>query len=288
VPAPTARFGNTLALIDYELPGRSWQAGQVIAFIAQIQTQSVPPHQVVWRLQLRDLDHNAAAEARTEPFGNKFPLHRWPDGKVLPQLFQLTLPADLRAGLYDLELGLYYTGSGEPVACQLTDGTTDDVVSLGQIKVELPRATTHELGAVTRLNLKIGNTISLLGYRLPSKSPIRAGESLKVYLYWQSSEAPPRDFTAFVHLLDGSGILRAQSDSAPRNGTYPTSIWTPGETILDSHTLTLPQDTPPGAYRLEIGMYEWPSLQRLLITDAENHTKGDHYVLPETVQVIDR
>ena len=286
--APVGRFGNALALVDYELPSQTFQAGEVISFTAQIKTQSVPAHQVVWRLQLRDLDHNAAAEARIDPFDDKFPLHRWPDGKVLAQPFVLALPTDLRAGLYDLELGLYYVGSGAPLVYHAAEGTTDDVVSLGRIKVELPRATTHELGAVTRLHLNVGNAISLLGYRLPSKSPIHPGGSLKVYLYWQSIGTPPRDVTAFVHLLDASGVLRAQSDSAPRNGTYPTSVWTPGEIILDSRTLTLPTDAPPGAYHLEVGMYEWPSLQRLPITDAQNHAQDDHYVLPETIQVVGR
>jgi len=286
IPAPTARFGSTLALIDYELPDQSWRAGQVISFTARVQTQNIPPHQVVWRLQLRDLDHNAAAEARIQPFGNKFPLQRWPDGKVLPQSFQLTLPIDLRAGLYNLELGLYYTGSGAPVAGRLPDGTTDDVVSLGQIKVELPRATTHELGAVSRLGLKVGDAISLLGYRLPVGSPLRPGQALRVDLYWQSVAAPPGDYTAFVHLLDSSGVLRAQSDSAPRRGTYPTSIWTTGEIVLDSRVLVVPQDAPPGDYQIEVGMYEWPGLKRLPVLDAEGRVQGDHIVLPRAVQVV--
>ena len=129
---------------------------------------------------------------------------------------------------------------------------------------------------------------SQFGYRLPSKSPLHPGESLKVYLYWQSIGVPPRDFTAFVHLLDASGALCAQSDAAPRNGTYPTSVWTPGEIVLDARTLTLPPDAPPGTYHLEIGMYEWPSLQRLPMTDAANRAQGDHYVLPEAVRVIGR
>ena len=285
---PIGQFGDALALVGYDLPSQTFRAGDVISFTAQIETQRVPAHQVVWRLQLRDPAHNATGEARTDPFDDKFPLHRWPDGKVLAQPFALTLPTDLRAGLYDLELGLYYVGNGAPLAYHAADGSTDDVVSLGRIKVELPRATTHELGAATRLNLKVGDTIALLGYRLPSKSPIHPGESLKVDLYWQSLATPPRDFTAFVHLLDASGALRAQSDSAPRHGTYPTSIWTPGEIILDPRTITLPADASPGTYHLEVGMYEWPSLQRLPITDAADRARGDHAVLPETIRVIGR
>jgi hypothetical protein len=287
-PTPIGNFGNALALVNYDLLNRTVRAGDVISFTAQIETQSVPAHQVVWRLQLRDLNHDAEAEARIDPFDNKFPLHRWPDGKVLAQPFALTLPTDLSAGVYDLELGLYYVGNGIPLAYRAADGSTNDVVSLGRIKVELPPPTTHELDTVTRLNLKVGDSITLLGYWLPSQSPIHPGESLQVDLYWQSIATPPRDFTAFVHLLDASGVLRAQSDSAPRNGTYPTSIWAPGEIIPDPRTITLPADAPLGTYRVEVGMYEWPSLQRLPIMDAANRAQGDRYILPATIRVVGR
>jgi hypothetical protein len=286
VPPPMGQFGDALALIDYDLPSRTFRAGQVIAFTARLETRKVPAHQVVWRLQLRDLDHNSAVEARIDPFDNKFPLQRWPANKVVSQPFTLTLPTDVRAGLYDFELGLYYVGNGSPLEYRAVDGATDDVVSLGQIKVELPGATTHELGAATRLNLQLGDSISLLGYRLPTRSPIPPGGSLKVYLYWQSLAAPSQDFTVFVHLLDPAGILRAQSDSSPRRGTYPTSTWTPGEIVLELRTLQLPSDAPPGNYHLEVGMYQWPRLVRLPIVDASHRALGDHYVLPDLIRVL--
>ena len=286
--APQGRFGSVLTLVDYDLPSQTFRAGDVVSFTAQVRTQSVPPHAVVWRLQLRDLTHHAAAEARIDPFGNKYPLQRWPDGRIVTQPFSLTLPIDLRAGLYDLELGLYYVSNGDALGYHAADGAADDVVSLGRLKVELPAATTHELGAVTRLGLKVGDAVSLLGYRLPTKSPIRPGGSIKVYLYWQALASPPRDFTAFVHLLDAGGVLRAQSDATPRSGTYPTSIWMPGEIIMDSRTLTLPPDAPPGDYHLEVGMYEWPSLTRLPMLDTQNRSQGDHVALPDLVPVIGR
>jgi hypothetical protein len=288
MPTPVGRFGNALTLVDYDLPVQSFRAGDVISFTAQIRTQSVPAHQVVWRLQLRDLTHHAVAEVRIDPFGSKFPLQRWPDGRVVEQSFALSLPIDLRAGLYDLELGLYYVGNGSPLGYHSADGATDDIVPLGRIKIDLPSATTHELGAVRRLGFTVGDAISLLGYRLPAKSPIPPSGSIKVYLYWQDLASPPRDFTAFVHLLDAGGVLRAQSDAAPRGGTYPTSIWMPGEIIMDSRTLTLPPDAPPGDYHIEVGMYEWPSLTRLSIADAQHRSQGDHVVLPDVVRVIDR
>jgi hypothetical protein len=37
---------------------------------------------------------------------------------------------------------------------------------------------------------------------------------------------------------------------------YPTSLWKPGEVLLDRHQLTVPPDAPPGPYELFAGMYE--------------------------------
>jgi hypothetical protein len=283
---PPARFGDTFALHDYALPSQTFRAGEVISLTAQIETLRVPVHWVAWRLQLRDPHNNAAAEARHDPFDNQFPLHRWPDGMILAQPFALPLPVDLRPGLYDLQLGLYYVGSGEPLRYETPEGAADDVMHLGQIKITLPPVTTHELGALTRTDLRIGNAFTLLGYRLQKYSPLRPGNSFKVYLYWQCLVSVPQDYTVFVHLLDASGALRAQRDTAPRNGTYPTSIWQSGEVIPDAYTLVIPHDAAPGDYRLAVGMYQWPSLQRLPVTDADGHALGDQAVLPITVQVV--
>ncbi|MCL4394018.1 MAG: DUF2157 domain-containing protein, partial [Chloroflexi bacterium] len=282
--APEGRFGDALALVDYQLPSRTLRAGDVISFTAAIETASIPAHSVVWRLQLRDPDGSAAAEARTIPFGDKYPLQRWPDGNRVDQQFVLALPDDLTPGRYGLALGLYYVGSGDPLTCHLPDGTTDDVLSLGQIKVELPRPTEQEIGSLTRTDLHLGSAISLLGYRVETNSPAHAGDSLTVYLYWQALATPPSDYTGFVHLLDPSGVLRAQSDSTPRNGAYPTSIWAPDEIVGDPRTLTLPANAPPGEYRIEVGMYEWPSLRRLPVTRA-GVVQGDHILLPQTILV---
>ena len=57
---------------------------------------------------------------------------------------------------------------------------------------------------------------------------------------------------------------------------------------MDSRTLMLPPDAPPGDYHLEVGMYEWPSLNRLPIADSQNRSQGDHFVLPDVVRVIGR
>jgi len=68
-------------------------------------------------------------------------------------------------------------------------------------------------------------------------------------------------------------------------GTYPSEVWSPGEWLVDRHTLSL-SDVPGGEYSIGVGMYRWGDLTRLTAHDGE----GDRYLhdiilLPETVVV---
>ncbi len=280
------RFGNTLALVDYAIPSRTLNAGDVISLTAHIETLRVPARQVAWRLQLRDLANNIVAEERSSVFGDKYPLQRWPDGIILRQRMALPLPADVQPGLYDLQLGLYAVSDGQPHSFTASDGTQDDIIHLSRVKVALPRLTAQELAGVTPTDVKLGNAIELLGYRILTPAPVHTGDSLKLVLYWQCLAPVAQEYTAFVHLLDPNGSLRAQIDSRPRAGTYPTSIWEPNEIIPDPYSLTIPPDAAPGSYHLEIGMYQWPSLARLPVTGGTSGSPADHLILETKVDVV--
>lgn len=40
----------------------------------------------------------------------------------------------------------------------------------------------------------------------------------------------------------------------PLDGSRPSSSWQPGELIRDDQDLPIPAETPPGRYRLVVGM----------------------------------
>ena len=44
-------------------------------------------------------------------------------------------------------------------------------------------------------------------------------------------------------------------DRVPGRGELPTTLWTPGEVISDTHRIVLPPDLPPGRYRLKAGLF---------------------------------
>jgi hypothetical protein len=110
--------------------------------------------------------------------------------------------------------------------------------------------------------------IQLVGYDI-APPPYQAGQVLRLQLYWQALEPLDKDYTVFVHLLDGAGQLIAQQDNFPGRGTRPTSRWEPGTTVMDPYDLDLPEDLAPGDLTVTLGLYRWPDNSRLPAYSAE-------------------
>jgi hypothetical protein len=92
------------------------------------------------------------------------------------------------------------------------------------------------------------------------------------------------NYTVFVQILDPTGQVRAQVDSVPQGGGYPTIWWLPGEVITDPLTLELPPDIPQDtAYRLIVGLYDPVTGERLTILGSATgsvETGADFVELP--------
>jgi hypothetical protein len=110
-------------------------------------------------------------------------------------------------------------------------------------------------------DVMIGNAVRLLGFDVQ-----RDGETVQIDLHWQPLRPLDSDYISFVQLLAAGDEKAAQSDHQPGGVYYPTSLWQPGETLRDRHTLALPAGAPPGPYRLLVGMYQ--------IVDGEIVTLG--------------
>jgi hypothetical protein len=116
--------------------------------------------------------------------------------------------------------------------------------------------------------------LELVGYALPARV-WQAGDIVPLTLFWQRRAPIEEDYRVFVHLLDGSGLPRAQADSGPVGGSRPTSGWSEGEAIVDRHGLLLPDDLVPGEYALHVGMYVPEGGERLSVQRASGEMLGD-------------
>ena len=107
----------------------------------------------------------------------------------------------------------------------------------------------------------------------PSPQPSPKGRggllSCAVPLLWRAEAETPTDYRVFVHLVDATGNIVAQSDAAPADWTRPTTGWLLGEYVLDTHTLTLPATLPDGPLSLRVGLYDPDTGARLLSGAAD-------------------
>ncbi len=226
------------------------------------QARLKPPKDYTVLLALRD-EAGAVRLQERLPLAYAYATSSWEAGEVVQVVYVLPLEG-LDVGRYALSLQV----EGE-----------DAVLGLGEVRVEgEPRLYTpppigHPLSAA------LGDEIAFLGYDL-SPSPYAPGGPLEVTLYWQALSAPQGDYKVFVHLVGAKERIWAQHDSAPANWARPTKGWDVGEVIRDAHSLTLPEDIPPGEYLLCIGMYDANTLQRLPISaPTEALLEGDRLLL---------
>jgi hypothetical protein len=184
-----------------------------------------------------------------QPVHGTLPFKQWAANQVLIDRYALTVPADAPPGATPLKL----TMSGG--RCQ---------ASLGAVTVEAvnrvyspPPVAAQRIAADSIFGDELA---ALYGYTL---SP---GQPTRLQLVWKSLGITDQDYSVFVHVLDAaSGQMVAQADAEPRGGTYPTSMWQPGEYITDDYHF----DLPPGRYVAEVGLYLPENGFRLATTGSD-------------------
>ena len=279
-------------------------------------------------LQLRDpfqvdLEANLPREdvlkwliARTEPgepvlWGPSHYLPRW---KYTPRLQFIPIPVDLESWpeleAYVHERGIRYwildfstIGRREPLLGPYFDRHYEQIV-FKQIppRWELvyadrkfifdyclfrvyPRGGSPPMWSLSKVG--IGPQIQLLGYHV-SLEDTPSGKGVDLTLYWRARGRVKGNYKVFTHLLNPEGVLHSQHDGEPLYGFWPTGAWEPGQTIVDHHHLPLGDSASPGVYRIEVGLYDGETMERLPVTDlGTGQVLDDHLILPATVRITE-
>ncbi len=193
-----------------------------------------------------------------KPVSGLYPTAWWRAGEWVIDPHSVPVPAAAATGVHRLALRLIRAADGQPL--EWRPGQTS--VDLGSIEV-VGRAHHYEPTTPRYVQRAIlDSQVELIGYDL-SETRCAPGSTLEVRLHWHALQTPDRSYWAFVHLLDGSGTIVAQHDGAPGEGEFPTSGWLPGEYLIDLHRLALPGELSEGEYRLEVGLYDPVTRQRL-------------------------
>jgi hypothetical protein len=120
-------------------------------------------------------------------------------------------------------------------------------------------------------DMRLGDGVELLAYEADGLL-VEPGGMVDLMLYWVVRSEIEEDYTVFTHLIDAKDHLWSQQDNQPQEGEHPTSAWREGEVIADSYHLRLPKDIPAGQYRLEVGMYQWQTGERLSVFQGDQET----------------
>ncbi len=152
--------------------------------------------------------------------------------------------------------------------------------------VDPPQLTKDQLTRIPhQLNSDFGSLtfppeMRLLGYDV-DRSSVKPKESIRLTLYWQSLTEMDRDWSVFVHVVDENEIVIAQRDTYPGLGLMPTRKWSVGRTLADTYVIALPATTyAPSKARIEIGLYDYATGERLLVNGRDVLTLSSLDIAP--------
>jgi 4-amino-4-deoxy-L-arabinose transferase-like glycosyltransferase len=166
---------------------------------------------------------------------------------------------------------------------------TDTAMAFGRFRVRQESAPKLGLGDVTiphRLDVDFGDNVRLLGYGIETEAP-HPGGTVHLALYWQARGTVAGRYKVFTHLLgdafnaETGNFLWGQQDNEPVNLTRPTTSWRTGEVIVDRYAIPIAGHAPPGAYQIEVGMYDPATGERLPVLDEGGTAVSDHLILSE-------
>ncbi len=148
-----------------------------------------------------------------------------------------------------------------------------------------PRYTVYRLPGGTALPqtataVALQGPLAFSGCRVVSDT-VRPGETVELWTFWQVEQPPARPLSLMGHLLGADGVPLAVSDGLG----LPVEQWQAGDQFIQRHRLTVPQDTPPGDYRLQTGAYWLDTLERWPV-QVDGQSAGDVIPLP-TISVGD-
>ncbi len=235
-------------LLGWDSPPASIRPGELLPLTLYWQAQGTerPPFSLTVRLSG---DQGDTSIWTGQPIGDRYTADQWAEGEVLADRVQWRIPREQPAGDYRLVI------RSDQVSVTL--GT---VTVAGIARVFDPPPVEHVI------NVNFGSQILLYGYDLRQN-----GSKLSLEIVWKSIDNMLIDYKVFVHLVDGSGAILAQQDAMPQANQYPTSLWLPGEYVVDSYQLS----TDTSASALQVGLYTPDDAKRLLIVDADQTEAKD-------------
>lgn len=249
-------------------PTRAWEAGDYIWDEMALPVVGLPAdtYRLQWRLVGQETFITLTDYALPQPSAPVTDWRVWPAGRLTERA--------------TVQLSCYQPADCEPAAFALLDpqGQRHQPVRLSGhqasfiIEPHWPAGAYHlaidgrELFRVVNnyrqfkppsipqpLNVSFAGQFKLLGYDLPTRYADPGG-GLPLTLYWQAETWLGEDLIIFVRLLDDQQQVWGSRDRRPQEN-YSTLYLAPRQVITDGFALPIEPATPPGVYRVELGLY---------------------------------
>jgi hypothetical protein len=210
------------------------------------------------------------AESTCQHLGGEWESSKWNSGELVRGDGVILIDPFLAPGVYQVNGHLIETATGIEAG---------QVIDLGRLTVNALTRNFSEPDPEHEVDAQWETLITLLGYNLQ-----QSDEELLLTLYWQADDRMSRSYKVFVHLIDETtGTIVAQNDSIPRQWGYPTTLWEREEVVDD--TIVLPVgEIGPGSYRLQVGLYDPDTGNRLGVSTSNEKLYPDNVYPLTTLQ----
>jgi len=106
-------LGNQVDLIGYDLGTSEARPGEAIALTLYWEASQDLDQDYTVFTHVIDYEDHVWAQKDSQPLGGNYPTSFWDAGDVVCDPYEITLPMDVPAGHYGLEVGLYLASTGE-------------------------------------------------------------------------------------------------------------------------------------------------------------------------------
>lgn len=207
-----------------------------------------------------------------------YPSSSWRPGEWAVGLARLEVDPTLPPGEYHLAGG-FSAGSGqERLVADGAWGSAGLATARGSVVRLVSRSTplaTDSLPLDRKLDAQLDGA-RLVGVEF-EKDAARAGERVRLGLFWQASGGSPGSREVSLVARQPGGRVLHEWRGVPVDGTYPTTAWKPGEIVRDTWDVVLPPTLAAGPIELAVSM------------SGAGSTPGQHVALGLlTVQEADR
>jgi 4-amino-4-deoxy-L-arabinose transferase-like glycosyltransferase len=120
---------------------------------------------------------------------------------------------------------------------------------------------------------QFGDCVELIGVRFADHA--QPGGTLSVTTYWRMLKENPRDQRLLIRLMRPDGNSAGQVEAILGTNLYPTTLWRPGQIIVDTHAVRTDADLP-AALILRVHLGVGDKVEPLLpVTGIFAWTSGD-------------